>query len=183
MIKKSFVIILLILAYACSKCENDDHICESVINYGIMSAEKNGEKWIATVWSPVQKTENDSIFIQALVKNEQNYLRELLLVYSFKIDVNTRKRFSYPVRKDDIMLKGDFTTLIADGDVLDDYFILSESDSSYIEISMDSENRIYGDFQMVFVKSSHNSNEFPSVADTIRFNQGVFISPLDEKKD
>jgi len=115
------------------------------------------------------------LVIQANVLNSSGYWRESLKLRNVPIKEGLfavyRRNYT-----DDKEISATYTTFSDDGDVVEDRFIVLESQNNFIEIeNVDlSSMEMNGNLQITIVRDSLDPIDNPSLADTIFFADGVF---------
>lgn len=173
-----YILILFIIFSGCTESDieninKDDYL---------IRAEKNEIQWEASGGAILDK--GTELGIQATVVNEYNYLRELLVFSNLEFKTG-RQEVSSVRHKPSLNHKySSYATHMADGDVIDDYYYLLESEQNYINInSIDSVNlRIKGTFQVTFIRDSTENVINPDLPDAICFKNGEFTVMVNEHK-
>lgn len=142
---------------------------------GKSNAIKNGISWNANCISGYSNQYPDELFVTMRVYSKEGFLRESLHVGRIIPSIG-KYTVERPIADSvNLVLNNNwssFATLIDDGDVLDKYYNVVESDENFIDIkSIDYDNMtIIGTFNIAFVLSE----PITSTIDTIRFVNGEF---------
>ena len=169
-----YLILILTFSFINSSCEKDENNNPEVPEWSKVTAIKNGEIW-QTSSVAIIANNKDSAIIQANVLNSFGYWRESLLLSYVPV-----KEGLYTIYRrnhiDDIKISAAYTTFSDDGDVVEDRFVVLESQNNFIEIkNVDLTNmEMSGTLQITFIRDTLDTIDNPSLADTIFFTEGVF---------
>ncbi|MFP4025537.1 MAG: DUF6252 family protein [Thiohalospira sp.] len=171
------LILLSIFSFVSNSCEKEENNNPEIPEWGEWSkitALKNGEIWKASSVAIIDNNK-DSVTIQANVLNSSGYWRESLKLrcVPIKEGLFTVYRRIYT---NDTKISATYTTFSDDGDVVEDRFVVLESQNNYIEIKqVDLTNmEMSGTLQITFVRDSLDTVDNPSLGDTIFFTDGKF---------
>lgn len=180
---RNIIYLLLLLTFSftnnsCDKEENNKPEIPEWAEWSKITALKNGEIWAAGAIARIDERHNkDSVTIQIYVHDQAGYLREGLTVgyVPIKVGLFTVYRMNHNYT-DDTKITATYTTISDDGDVVEDRFVVLESQNNYIEIKQaDLTNmEMSGNLQITFIRDSLDTIDNPSLGDTIFFTDGVF---------
>ncbi len=175
-IMKYFLFFGLLLILSCNK-KND----QPDYYWGSINAIKNGEAWEGKLYAVINKPFEQGIDIIIERFNEKGYKREYLFMSKIPLEVKKSKLNQTDVRIIDTLVGGDYGTLLDDGDVAgDDYLLLDDSIDDFVEITETKGKEIKGKFQMSFVKDLRFGEADPTAPDTVIFTDGVFHTRIQE---
>lgn len=169
-----YLILILIFSFINNSCEKDGNNNPEIPEWSKVTALKNGEIWEAS--AVAFKYEQDTVLIQIQVRNQAGYLRESLIVRNLPIRVGNYLIYKRIPNSNQLNTNASFNTISDDGDVVEDRFVVLESQNNYIEIKqVDLTNmEMSGTLQITFIRDSLDTIDNPSLGDTIFFTDGVF---------
>ena len=138
---------------------------------------KNGQIWKSNAFAQIDKKRSGVISIPANISNNFGELREVLMLGDIPFELGKYTLLKKILNSDILEIYASYTTLTADGDVVEDRYDVLEEENNFIEIdTIDLTNmKMSGNFQVTFVRDPNDHVSNPSLPDTIRFNEGVFI--------
>jgi len=170
-----YIILFFTFAFTNNSCEKEENSNPEIPEWSKVTALKNGEIWQTSSVAIVDNNRKDRVIIQANVLNSSGYWRESLKLRNVPIKEGLfavyRRNYT-----DDKEISATYTTFSDDGDVVEDRFIVLESQNNFIEIeNVDlSSMEMNGNLQITIVRDSLDPIDNPSLADTIFFADGVF---------
>lgn len=170
------IFIVFLILFGCDK----DIIEDKHPEWSKVTALKNGIAWESKAVAFIEISETRTLLsIPANVHNEDGFWREGL---SFgNIDLLVGKHIILGSITDTLYAR--YTTLMADGDVVEDRFIVCEDVENFIDIqNLDMDKmEMTGIFQVTFVRDINDPVTNPSLPDTIRFTEGKFYLKIINK--
>ncbi|SHI93270.1 hypothetical protein SAMN05444280_10850 [Tangfeifania diversioriginum] len=151
-----------------------ENIERQVPEWSKVKAQKDGQYWEAEAIA--YRVEIGSSYkigeIQANIFNEYGFLRENLSTGNIDPLIGKQK---IPGSRTDTLYSR-YITIMADGDVTEDQFIVLEDEDNFIDIQqLDMDKmEMSGIFQVTFVRDANDRITNPSLPDTIRFTEGEF---------
>lgn len=162
----------------CSK----DEIGAKHPDWSKVTASKNGLIWESRAVAFLDKNKEERFLsIPAHVNNEYGFLREALFFGG--VNCLTGKQIVFNSKAES--LYASYTTLMADGDVVEDRFVICEDRNNFIDIqTLDIVNmKLVGNFRLTFVRDVNDPITNPNLPDTIRFDDGEFcLKIIDSNK-
>ncbi|MCP4551977.1 MAG: hypothetical protein GY834_08075 [Bacteroidetes bacterium] len=162
-------IVFFLIQFSCDK----DIIEDKHPEWSKVTALKNKIAWESEAVAFIEISETKTLLsIPANVHNEDGFWREGL---SFgNIDLLIGKHIILGSLTDTLYAR--YTTLMADGDVVEDRFIVCEDVENFIDIqTLDTiEMKLSGNFKVTFIRDINDPITNPSLPDTIRFTEGSF---------
>lgn len=165
----SLFIILCLFQFGCDKDISEDKHTE----WSKVTALKNEEAWESKAVAFIQKGEKGTLFsIPANVHNEDGFWREGLSLGN--IDLLIGKHIITSSLTDTLYAR--YTTLMADGDVVEDRFVVCKAVENFIDIQiLDTvKMKLMGIFNITFIRDINDPITNPNLPDTIRFTEGNF---------
>ncbi len=145
-----------------------------------IDVKKNGFPFVASAWAYHYLDTLDSssmLMIEFQTFTEEGFRRELCTVYHLPVRIGV-----YYVNdpNPNFLPVASYGTLGSDGDVVEDFYELDVSSSSWIVIThadtMD--NRVTGTFDLSFVIKTDREKVNHRNPDRVRFSEGVFDLPI-----
>lgn len=181
---KAFKILFLIVILFQFGCEKDD-IEKTVGEWSKVTAQLNKQKWETQAIAYYAPPENLSqIDIKANIFDKYGQWRETLSFRNVDLQVGRQTLLKRIYNSEIDTINSAYTTIMADGDVIEDRFAVFEDAENYIEIeTIDTLNKkITGTFQVTFVRDINDSVTNPNLPDTMRFTEGEFCLQIDDRK-
>ncbi len=180
---KAFKILFLIVILFQLGCEKDD-IKKPVAEWSKVTAQLNKKHWETQAVANYEQPENLSqIDIHANIADEYDQWREALTFRNVNLQVGRQTLLQRISNSEIDTINSTYTTIMADGDVVEDRFAVFEDAENYIEIeSIDTVNKkITGIFKVTFVRDINDSVTNPNLPDTMRFTEGEFCLEIDDR--
>lgn len=181
----TYLILILTFSFISNSCEKEENNNPEIpewAEWSKITALKNGETWEADAMASIDERHNkDSVTISGYIFNSNSYLRQALSIgcVPLKVALYNVYRRNYT---NDIRVSATYTTFSDDGDVVEDRFVVLESQNNFIDIkNVDLTNmEMSGTLQITFIRDSLDTIDNPSLADTIFFTDGVFRIKITE---
>ena len=165
----TFFLVVLMFQLGCDK----DNVERQVPEWSKVNVQKNGQYWVTEAVAINRITGSDTnIEIQANIANEYGFLREHLSLGNIDPLIGKQK---IPGSRTDTLYSR-YTTFMADGDVVEDRFVVLEDEDNFIDIQLLDMDKMEmtGIFQVTFARDPNDHITNPNLPDTFRFTEGEF---------
>jgi len=146
---------------------------------GKAEAVKNGENWMGQGYALISQ-QNKYAFLFS-VYNQYGELRQRLSFFNVPRESRAHQLYNVESQNLDSLSSARFSTLISDGDVIEDHYYVKEDAlaSNILIESIDTNSGwVKGKFNAVFYIDPDRPKFNPANPDTIRFTNGTFSAKL-----